>query len=33
LEAEKWGWPAATAQLIDYYEQTIAQAKPWWGLV
>jgi glycosyltransferase involved in cell wall biosynthesis len=29
LEAEKWGWPAATAQLIDYYEQTIAQAKPW----
>jgi glycosyltransferase involved in cell wall biosynthesis len=28
LEAEKWGWDAATRQLQNYYEQTIAACKP-----
>jgi glycosyltransferase involved in cell wall biosynthesis len=23
LEAERWGWPAATQQLVDYYEQVL----------
>ena len=23
LEAERWGWPAATQQLVDYYEQVV----------
>ena len=28
LEAEKWGWDAATRQLQNYYEQTIEVCKP-----
>jgi len=28
LEAEKWGWDAATRQLQNYYEQTIESCKP-----
>jgi glycosyltransferase involved in cell wall biosynthesis len=28
LEAEKWGWDAATRQLQNYYEQTIEARKP-----
>ncbi len=28
LEAEKWGWDAATRQLQNYYEQTIEACKP-----
>jgi glycosyltransferase involved in cell wall biosynthesis len=28
LEAEKWGWDAATRQLQNYYEQTIESCQP-----
>lgn len=28
LEAEKWGWDAATRQLQEYYEQTIKASQP-----
>ncbi len=24
-EAERWGWPAATAQLVDYYQQVLGR--------